>query len=481
MSLFPSLVCSAALSLTLAALLPQCRDQVAQAEPAWQDPQGHAGVAEQDKLVLLLSADMVGRLEPCGCASGQLGGLARRMQYIGERRYHDVLLEGGNLIAGSSPLDLEKLATAITVLSGMQHHYDALGISSGELALPRDEFAAYATGVPYVAADLLPTTPESAASWPVVPFTQKQVRGRTVRIAALTLQLPATVTDLRLLPPTEGWQRAMAEAPEDSWRILMLHGTDEQARQLVPALQPAPHLVMCADPSYHEPKNKAEYVQQVPVVYPGIRGRVLEEVTLYRLPSGTKAQIELVPLVGSLTLPGGGGDPDVKQILLAHRQQVKDAGLLQQMARRQKTSNGAAYVGSQNCTGCHPVASALFATTHHSHAFATLQKAEADPKRYGWPVTHYPDCVSCHVVGYGEESGFVDAEETPHLAGVGCERCHGPASEHVASGGQKKLGLLGGLLPALLCAQCHDFEQSPEFVYQERWAKIQHGKEPTRK
>ncbi|MEC8653548.1 MAG: cytochrome c family protein, partial [Planctomycetota bacterium] len=114
----------------------------------------------------------------------------------------------------------------------------------------------------------------------------------------------------------------------------------------------------------------------------------------------------------------------------------------------------------------------------HAHACQTLLDAENDPQRYGGPVTKYPDCVSCHVVGYGQESGFINAEETAHLTDVGCERCHGPGLDHVTSGGAKKLGIIGGVTPSVMCTQCHDYEQSPEFVYGDRWKVIAHGKEP---
>jgi hypothetical protein len=62
---------------------------------------------------------------------------------------------------------------------------------------------------------------------------------------------------------------------------------------------------------------------------------------------------------------------------------------------------------------------------------------------------------------------------------VGCERCHGPGSGHVTTGGAKKLGIHGGVMPSLLCTQCHDFEQSPDFVYGNKWPLIQHGREPS--
>lgn len=435
-------------------------------------------VPERDQLRLLVSASMSGRLEPCGCASGQLGGLARRMQHIGERHNYDLLLEGGNLVEGSSPLDLEKLLTAVTILANMQHPYDAMGIGQHDLELPFDDWVGYSAGAPFVASDLT----SEQAEWPGKPYVEKKVRGRAVRIASLTLAVPGKYqgedSKVRLLAPLAGWTRALEGADEDAWRILLLHGTDVRARELVPTLQPPPHLVVCCDASYVEPSTRPEMVAGIPVVYPGTRGRILLECTLYRLPKGPRAALEVVPLAGSLTVPGGGGDPDVKQVLLAHRNQVKEDGLLQRMARQQPTPNGASYVGSQNCQSCHITAYAAWQASKHAHAWETLQKAEADPKRYGWPVTAYPDCVSCHVVGYREQSGFVSFEDTPQLAGVGCERCHGPGSEHIASGGKVRLGMHGGTQASVLCVQCHDFEQSPTFVYGERWPTIAHKLDP---
>jgi hypothetical protein len=46
------------------------------------------------------------------------------------------------------------------------------------------------------------------------------------------------------------------------------------------------------------------------------------------------------------------------------------------------------------------------------------------------------------------------------------------------SGGTKKMGIIGGVLKSELCAQCHDFEQSPDFLYTDRWKPIEHGLEP---
>ena len=106
----------------------------------------------------------------------------------------------------------------------------------------------------------------------------------------------------------------------------------------------------------------------------------------------------------------------------------------------------------------------------------TAGEQDTLPSRYGWPVTQYPDCVACHVVGYGDQSGFASPETTRNLADVGCERCHGAGSAHASEPATRKMGRVGNGTPSVVCTQCHDFEQSPDFDYSTRWPLIEHGK-----
>lgn len=457
---------------TVVATTTQCTDDATAAAPTV-----NRIVEPRDRVKLLLSGSMLGRLEPCGCASGQLGGLPRRIQHIGEQRDYDLLLEGGNLVTGATELDLLKGFTALQVLSAM-HPYDALGVGTNDLELPMDQWCDFLAMVPTVASDLESTL----ENWPGMPYVEKEVRGQRIRVASFTLKLPSPPAGeelpFTLVPPTAAWRNALSDAAADTLRVLMFHGTDSEAREIVPQLEPKPDLVACFDQSYSEPGAQPEIVAGVPVVFPGVRGRVMLELTLARTEDGPSVGYTQIPLPASKTVPGGGGDPDVKQMLLMHREQVAADGVLQKLAEQRPTHNGAKYVGSATCRGCHPTAYSAWAASTHAHAWRTLVDAEKDPKRYGWPVTKYPDCVSCHVVGYGEVSGFVDARRTAHLTDVGCERCHGAGSEHVLNPAGKPLGIIGDVAPSLMCAECHDFEQSPDFLYGDRWAKIQHGREP---
>jgi hypothetical protein len=443
-----------------------------------QDPQDPV-LPPPDALRILISGSMLGRLEPCGCASGQLGGLARRVQHIGEQRNYDLLIEGGDLVAGKSELDKLKLLTASQVLFAMEHTYDALGVGANDLSLPLEEYAGFLLGGPAIATNLTSDDP----SWPATPFRDKKVRAHDVRIASLLLDpLPENLrgedAKVQRTEPAPAWAKAFEGTDAKMVRIAMVHGRDDGIRKLIPQLQPKPDLVIGVDQGFIEPDSSPAIVGGVPLVFAGIRGRVLLDARLWRDGDTSRVACELVPLAGSKTVPGGGGDPNVKAFLLTHREDVARENVLEQMAEQRATPNGSSYVGSAQCGGCHPSAMKAWQNSKHAHAWQTLVDAEKDPKRYGWPVTKYPDCVSCHVVGYGEKSGFVSAEKTAHLTDVGCERCHGPGLDHVASGGTKKLGILGGALPSVMCTQCHDYEQSPEFVYGERWKLIEHGREP---
>lgn len=437
-----------------------------------------------ERVRLMISGALQGRLEPCGCASGQLGGLARRAFLLNQQPdQHDLLLEGGGLIAGGNELDFLKLFKIVEILFAMQRPYHALGVDQTDLMLPLSDWCGVMSGlgVPVVSSDL--RCRDEALPWPGRPFVELPVRGTRVRIASLTMALPehlqrAEPAPLELLPPTAGWQAALAGADDATLRVLMIHAGPETIRALVPTLTPPPDLVIGVSDAHSEPKGEPDAIGAVPLVWTGIRGRMLVDATLARPADGPRVGYQIVPLAGSTTKRGAMEDLDVKAAILQHRHQVKDDGILQKLAEQTPTTpGGASYVGSQSCQSCHPKAYQIWADSKHGHAWQTLEQAERDPDRYGWPVTAYPDCVSCHVVGYGRQSGFVDPQRTPALKDVGCEECHGPGSNHLANPIKHKLGRVGGGIAARVCTTCHDFEQSPNFNYGTLWALIKHGKD----
>ena len=89
-------------ALLLAFVLPTLTTTLTQCGKSGGDAQGAAATSQDpapqlpptDRLHLLISGALSGRLEPCGCASGQLGGLARRMQHVGVMRNYERGVDG---------------------------------------------------------------------------------------------------------------------------------------------------------------------------------------------------------------------------------------------------------------------------------------------------------------------------------------------------------------------------------------------------
>jgi predicted CXXCH cytochrome family protein len=67
-------------------------------------------------------------------------------------------------------------------------------------------------------------------------------------------------------------------------------------------------------------------------------------------------------------------------------------------------------------------------------------------------------CVTCHVTGYDQ------AAKQWKEAGVGCESCHGPGSEHITAADKKativRPQTLDPLREAMICGQCHSLGQA---------------------
>jgi hypothetical protein len=97
-------------------------------------------------------------------------------------------------------------------------------------------------------------------------------------------------------------------------------------------------------------------------------------------------------------------------------------------------------------------------------------------------------------VGYGYKGGFVSAEKTPTLVNVGCESCHGPASEHMKNSSdpawhalmnpwkakegetpeQKKSRILKA---DQFCQTCHDMDNDVTWTndgFARKWPKVAH-------
>ncbi len=106
------------------------------------------------------------------------------------------------------------------------------------------------------------------------------------------------------------------------------------------------------------------------------------------------------------------------------------------------------YAGTQACGACHVHEYSSWGLTHHSTAYWTLYEREE---------AENPECIACHVVGFGKPSGFELEQYRSAVADVGCEACHGPAGPH--AGERKPVATARDA-----CVTCHDADHSIQFT-----------------
>ncbi len=135
------------------------------------------------------------------------------------------------------------------------------------------------------------------------------------------------------------------------------------------------------------------------------------------------------------------------------------------------------YAGPAACGECHADQFESWGETRMAQAFEVLRAgakvdekklAKLDPTR---DYTRDTKCLPCHTTGYGKIGGFVSFEETPQMAGVTCEACHGPGGMYAGDRsitGHEVLTVTGGagsegvIYPPdeRVCKKCHN-DDSP--------------------
>jgi len=150
----------------------------------------------------------------------------------------------------------------------------------------------------------------------------------------------------------------------------------------------------------------------------------------------------------------------------------------------------AQYVAVGRCRPCHLPQSKSWEQTRMAKAFELLKPGVAvevkrahnlDPAK---DYTHDPDCLTCHVTGFGQPGGFTSIEKTPNLAGVQCEACHGPGAGYLKPAlmslqnkeyKRSELVAAGMVVPtAETCQKCHN-KKSPFYKPFDFQARLQQG------
>jgi 2',3'-cyclic-nucleotide 2'-phosphodiesterase (5'-nucleotidase family) len=196
------------------------------------------------------------------------------------------------------------------------------------------------------------------------------------------------------------------------------------------------------------------------VAFSPSRGRYVGLLTIELDEEGNVVSVEdeLIPI--TLGTPRDDTVLDyMEDYYVALRKLVNEESLL--AAPEAPTPEDRDYAGSAGCAACHPGPYEQWSSTEHARAYDTL---------LGVGRWFDPECVACHVTGYGYRGGFASADETPDRVAVGCESCHGPGAGHP---------VVSAFLPVTeeKCLVCHTEPNSPDFVYDEYLELIIHNAE----
>jgi len=145
------------------------------------------------------------------------------------------------------------------------------------------------------------------------------------------------------------------------------------------------------------------------------------------------------------------------------------------------------YVGVDSCKMCHKKAEkgdqyGSWQKSQHSKAYSNLASDKAKEIAASKGIDNpqeSPDCLKCHVTGYGLDASMYDKKYRVE-DGVGCESCHGPGKDYknmkIMKDREQSMAK-GLILPTEeVCVKCHN-EESPTykgFDFEARYSEIAH-------
>jgi hypothetical protein len=501
--------------------------------------------------VLVLSGQQHGYVLPCGCSHPQVGGLERRynlVRLLKERGWPVVALDLGDVPQKEGPYQLPNVQGLIkyrySLLALKAMGYSAVGIGEYDAALPLfnalGEFALQEhgnAGSPQtLVANLIGREdkfPSQMDSWRLVTAPGSATKVGVTCVVGPTVADKINDKDVKFSLSSDAIRKVLKEMGEKGVElpVLLYQGgalsvKDPKPTEALKCAEAFPQLplIVCLSESDEPPGQewKVNHAGRAPtwILQLGHKGKNVVVVGVWR--TGNKDRpfeyrYQLVDLGEEFLTPAGEeksnpvldlmeaytkelrGDPRAHSggdYLSRYPQSRHMLQVLPPTADQKNKDAVAKYVGSERCGECHEEAYKVWKGSKHSHAYQTLVDAKRPSLRQ-----FDPECIVCHTVGFGHQSGFRDAVTTKRLMNVGCESCHGPGGLHASNPNDKewaaRMNLLWKAPPGetaaakakrmdkidQFCQKCHDTdndvnwkhdEKSGRGGFERKWPEVQH-------
>ncbi len=446
------------------------------------------------QVVLFVSGQQHGYIEPCGCTGleNQKGGLIRRdtlLTELRERGWELIPVDVGNQVrrTGRQP----ELKFQATVEAFRKMDYKAVSLGIDDLKLSSIELVQFAAGDTFLSANVTVLDASFFPSHRVV-----EAGGRKIGITSVLGKdhkpelEKIQSSEIEYFDPVERLKPIveLLTAEGCDFKVLLAHASLEESAELARQV-PGFDLVVTAG-GFGEPTLTPEAItgSKAVMVQVGTKGMYGGIVGLFD-DAAQPIRYQKIAISSQIK--------DSQRMLedfASYQQRLADAGFAGLGCTPLPHPTGRKFVGSEACSDCHTSAFEKWKETPHFHATTSI--VEPDNERGNIARHRDPECVSCHVTGwnpqnyYPYDTGFISPEETPLMAGSGCENCHGPGSEHVAA----ELGeidvtndrlkeLQQEMVLSLAnardkCVECHDLDNSPDFhaegAFDKYWEQVKH-------
>lgn len=461
---------------------------------------------EKPDLLLVLTGEQRGFLEPCGCSETQSGGFSRRADFfnqVKQKGWAFLPLDLGETLKRSRTQDQIKFGSVLKGLAEME--YGVLGLGRSEIRLGADQLLANhqpdaPDGIPFVSANVvLFDSPELGTP---IPYKVIERNGIKVGVTSVIgkgyreelLPVGGGNTDYKIEDPQTALPKVIEKLKEQKPDLLVLlsQAPEDESVELAKAF-PDFNIVVTAG-GVEDGQIEPQKIGQSWLVVAGAKGKHLAGIGYYK-DKPDQMKYELV----ELDMERFGETPVMRELMKAYQDQLQAQNVDLDVSTISHQRD-ASFVGVQRCAECHTKAFAKWKQGEmepiaHARAFKSLKEGRIGQKE-GWiPRIHDPECLACHVTGWNPqeilryESGFVSEAKTPHLLGQQCENCHGPGSRHVdletewkkslkmtpaIQEARKEMHLDKAVAKDKTCYTCHDPDNSPKFDFDKYWKKIEH-------
>ena len=415
--------------------------------------------APKHRLTIVFMGEERGRLEPCGCSPGMQGGLARRPARIAasvEPGVPMAIVCGGPLVAGTGDYDRLRMRVILRSLGAMG--CAAFAPTRGDLAAGPTalEEMAKEAGVPVVCSNLVHPAADIG----------RRIRLPTGDVEAYVSGICGASADnqfagayptaaLRTLRETCG------TAP-----LVVFADVNETAARVLASETTGPTLLLYVG-GRTDPRDEDVIQGGVAIAPLPSRGKFVGFAHLDGEAASAKWTVEYRPVVTELPQ-----DAEIVRLHAEHLEEMRAAGIVTGASRDARfavvpvPAFGERYAGSDACAECHEEATRTWKASKHTSALGSLRATGDDAD---------PDCVRCHVVGYGTGIGFDGTSATSGLGDVGCEACHGPRAGHAEARNRSERDPAAPTAGVASCLPCHDTEHSADFEFRTHWPRIVHG------